>query len=99
MECIKCKAQFEPSDAAAHYNSKALLALAKDWQLWVLALVMTLAAGITAGGLNLPTSWFMGGSGAVLGVVITLRLRTIVRCPTCSAVFQSAPFFGRKRTP
>ena len=97
MECTKCKARFEPSDAAPAPYSQAFVALIKDWRLWVLSLVLTVAAGMTAGGLNLPPSWFMGAVGAAMGAFIALRLRTILKCPKCGAVFPSASFWGRMK--
>ena len=99
MECIKCTALFEPSEAGAPTPSQIVAVVLKDWRLWVLSVVVTVAAGVTAGSLNLPTTWFMSGAGAAVAFYVAVRLATVKKCPKCGAVFQSGSLRGRKSTP
>ena len=95
MDCPKCNEHFAAADGAALTYTQASFAVLKDWQMWLFAVVITFIAGATGGALNLPSGFFFGGSGALIGLVYALRSRTVKKCPKCGAVFQSAPFFGR----
>ena len=84
--CPKCEAKVEIADLLSPNKMIASLVVLKDLRIWACAIGMYAALGLLTGLLGWNGTVAASGVGAMVGLVIAIRLGTVRKCPKCSAI-------------
>lgn len=84
MNCPKCSAEIAVADLTTPTRGALARAVLTDWRVWALAVAVMLVSGVIAGALELPNAG--AGGGAVIGILVALRMGRLRACPKCGGV-------------
>lgn len=85
MNCPKCNATISLAEVGTPTRGEIAKAILLDWRVWVASFVIMMLSGVLASAMNVPSAGGIGG-GAIIGVLIAVRMGKLRACPSCKAV-------------